>query len=359
MVLVAALGVAGASAHAAAQPAARVVRPAKSNEVALWCPGGLGIKYEPVSTPFVVPAPPTGWSWTLLVLKAGSGPNENATFPNPVVGQGYRHPGGRDNSHAILCTTSTTVVTTTTTTPATTTPLATTTTELATTTTEVATTTTEPATTTTVAATTTIEPATTTTGAELTVPSTPRSCATSLDPFWGGPLVSWGVPASDGGSPVTGYRILIHKDGHLEGDVVVPAGVQSYSVDGTLGSWYAEVTAVNQYGPGEACQTNVFLIGQPTASAPTACELHIEAAAGSTGDVSVTWDAPVSDGGFPVTGYRVVVFKDDNTDQAVIVPAGVQSWSVDGSAGLWFAAVWAVNQTGPGESCVTNDVTIP
>jgi len=92
-----------------------------TNSVEYWC-GENGVKYEPVETPFVVPEPPEGTTWTLLVLKAGSGDGENETFPNPVVGQGYSHSSGKDNSHAILCwaengtTTTTTVAETTTTT---------------------------------------------------------------------------------------------------------------------------------------------------------------------------------------------------------------------------------------------------
>ena len=94
------------------------------NQVEYWCPNG-GIKFEPVSTPFVVPSAPEGRTWTLLVLKAGSGEGENETFVNPVVGQPYFRSDGKDISHAILC--QSTLTTTTTTTVATTLPTTTTT----------------------------------------------------------------------------------------------------------------------------------------------------------------------------------------------------------------------------------------
>jgi len=93
-----------------------------TNKVEYWCPNG-GIKYEPVSTPFIVPAPPDGKVWTLLVLKAGSEQGgsveeENQQFPNPVVGQAYSRTDGKGISHAILCydntPTTTTMKTTTT-----------------------------------------------------------------------------------------------------------------------------------------------------------------------------------------------------------------------------------------------------
>jgi hypothetical protein len=92
-----------------------------TNQVSYWC--SLGVKYEPVSDPFVVPAPPGGYVWTLLVIKGGSGEGQNVTFPNPVVGQGYSHPTA-GNSHVILCkalipdvTTTTSTTTTSTTLP--------------------------------------------------------------------------------------------------------------------------------------------------------------------------------------------------------------------------------------------------
>jgi hypothetical protein len=131
------------------------------NDVSDWCE--TGIKIEPVATPFVVPE----GNWSLLVLKAGSGPDQNALFPNPIVGNSYSHPD-HDNSHAILCegseTTTTTVPETTTTTEVTTTTQP----EETTTTSEVTTTTQQETTTTTDPSTTTTDPGTTTTQIETT-----------------------------------------------------------------------------------------------------------------------------------------------------------------------------------------------
>ena len=80
-----------------------------ANQVGFWCEEG--IKVEPVDTPYVVPEPPEGYVWTLLVIKAGT---DNETFPNPVVGDGYSATNGHDNSHVILCKESDETTTTTT-----------------------------------------------------------------------------------------------------------------------------------------------------------------------------------------------------------------------------------------------------
>ncbi len=111
------------------------------NTVAYWCgdANDAGIKYEPVDTPFIVPAPPDGYVWTLLIVKAGStdignGPGNDAPIANPVVGDEYSHSSGKDISHIILCMdpepkeTTTTVTETTTTVAETTTTVAETTT---------------------------------------------------------------------------------------------------------------------------------------------------------------------------------------------------------------------------------------
>jgi hypothetical protein len=71
-----------------------------SNHVDFWCE--VGVKFEPVDNPFIVPEPPDGYVWTLLVLKSGATAGQNETFVNPVVGDGYQHTLG-ENSHAILC----------------------------------------------------------------------------------------------------------------------------------------------------------------------------------------------------------------------------------------------------------------
>lgn len=162
-VLMAGMGVSGAQIAGANPPAPT------PNDVDFWCQ--QGVKLEPVSTPFVVPPPPGGFTWTLLVLKAGSdesvpqAPGPNETFSNPVVGQAYVHHSGKDISHVILCKVPSTTTTTAPTTTAPSTTIATTTTAATT----LATTTTAPTTT---IATTTTGVTTTTQATTTTVPVT-------------------------------------------------------------------------------------------------------------------------------------------------------------------------------------------
>ena len=165
------------------------------NEVSDWCNGSDGIKYEPVATPFIVPAPPAGTVWTKIVVKAGSGAGQNETWDYPDVGGWYSH-SEHDNSHVILCYEELTVTTTVPTTiPDTTTTIPDTTTttdpETTTTTGPETTTTTDPETTTTTdpGTTTTTDPVTTTTAQETTtIPEVstdiPELPVTGIDSGW-------------------------------------------------------------------------------------------------------------------------------------------------------------------------------
>ncbi len=76
-----------------------------TNSVAYWCGSSEnGIKYEPVSDPFIVPAPPAGFDYTIAVVKAGSGPDENFVVQNPVAGDALSYPDDSpENRHVILC----------------------------------------------------------------------------------------------------------------------------------------------------------------------------------------------------------------------------------------------------------------
>ena len=178
----------------------------EENKVEYWCEDGNGIKYEPVDTPFIVPAPPAGTTWTLIVLKAGT---TNETESYPVSGQEFSH-SLHDNSHVILCweetpsdtTTTTQETTTSTTSTPTTTVIDTTTTDPSTTTSSTTPTTTLPGSTTTLldSSTTSVMspstvPPTTTTSKPVTtsLPSTPTTSPPKTLPVTGANVMVYGL----------------------------------------------------------------------------------------------------------------------------------------------------------------------
>ncbi len=97
------------------------------NQVSDWCINDQGVKFDPATTPFVMPHPqdhgaPAGVeTWSLYVEKSGQ---VNAALGGPITPGDVFHLTDQDISHVILCweippptTTTTTVETTTTTAP--------------------------------------------------------------------------------------------------------------------------------------------------------------------------------------------------------------------------------------------------
>lgn len=176
-------------------------------------------------------------------------------------------------------------------------------------------------------------------------------------PRAGGAVVSWTPPSSDGGSPITGYVITASPGGKT----VRTVAVTSYLVGGlTNGTSYTfTVAAVNTSGKGPASSPSAAVTPQP-ATVPGRVR-SVTASAGFE-QVSVSWVAPKSDGGAPVTGYRLTTSP---ATQAVTVSGGARSATVTGlSDGTTYQVrAAAVNSAGRGKagasSSVTPQVTVP
>ncbi len=168
--------------------------------------------------------------------------------------------------------------------------------------------------------------------------------------------VTWKAPASDGGSTITGYSITPYKAGVAQAAVVVGI-VLSDDVTGlTNGTTYtftvAAINAINT-GPASAASNPVT----PAATAPGAPTIGTATAGNTT--ATVTWTAPASDGGSPITGYSITPYKAGVAQAAVVVGdvlKDVVTGLTDGiSYTFTVAAINAVN-TGP-PSAMSNAVT--
>ena len=120
--------------------------------------------------------------------------------------------------------------------------------------------------------------------------------------------LSWNQPASNGGAAIIGYDVYMGTSSHGEGASPVSGGLitgTSYTVSGLANgtTYYFTADAVNRANlhstvSGEASATPAAPVTAP--GAPRG----LTAAAGDA-QVSLSWQAPGSNGGAAITGYRV------------------------------------------------------
>jgi hypothetical protein len=114
--------------------------------------------------------------------------------------------------------------------------------------------------------------------------------------------LSWSSPASDGGSGIFGYNV--YRGTASGGETLLQPGVAGTSFhDSGLTNgrtYYYEVTAVN--GVGESAPSNET--SATPATVPTAPRSLLAQKAATKG-VRLNWSAPTSNGGSPLTAYRI------------------------------------------------------
>ncbi len=131
--------------------------------------------------------------------------------------------------------------------------------------------------------------------------------------------LTWVAPASDGGSPITGYRIEISSDG---GSSWTDQVADTTSADTTYShtglspgdTRHYRVSAINTNGAGRPSNVDGATTEATEPGAPTG----LSATASGTTQINLTWTVPASDGGSPITGYRIEISSDGGsswTDQ--------------------------------------------
>lgn len=165
-------------------------------------------------------------------------------------------------------------------------------------------------------------------------------------------LVSWEDPEWTGGLPTLGYRaraFSAETGGQVVGSCEVPATEHSCEIaDLTDGETYYVATAAhNAVGESYAGGRAEVIAGEPGPEAPSEPR-DVRADAGP-GRVTVSWSAPVSDGGAPVDYYTVRGYRSATSTLPVawceaVSPA--RTCALNGVAGRLFTSVTATNEAG-------------
>ena len=129
----------------------------------------------------------------------------------------------------------------------------------------------------------------------------------SAVPEGGTITLSWEPPIRTGGAMITGYRIETSTDGETWTELVDSVTGTTYTHTGLTGvtTYYYRVAARSSFGLrfwSATATTTTGLLAPGAPRSPTA------AAAGTA--INLSWDAPASDGGATISGYRIETSND-------------------------------------------------
>ena len=169
--------------------------------------------------------------------------------------------------------------------------------------------------------------------------------------------LGWSPPASDGGSPVTGYVVTPYVSGVAQPSLVYPSTATVETVTGLAdGTTYDFTVAA----------TNAVGLGAPSPASPDVTPATVPGAPsglsvlGGDGQVTLGWSPPASDGGSPVTGYVVTPFVAGVAQPSLAYPSTATVETVTGLADgtTYDFTVAATNAVGLGApSTASPDVT--
>ena len=142
------------------------------------------------------------------------------------------------------------------------------------------------------------------------VPGAPKELSASGDSLTDIEL-AWLPPDSDGGAEITAYQIQISNDGTNWRDLTtISAEDGTTHTDLVLemgGTRHYRVAAVNVAGAGPWSNVAVGSTSSPQVPGPP---LNPEAQPQGISEIELSWEAPATDGGNPITGFEVEVSTD-------------------------------------------------
>ena len=173
--------------------------------------------------------------------------------------------------------------------------------------------------------------------------------------------LSWTAPSSNGGSPITGYRITPYIGANAQTPVLTGSAGTTFTVTGlTNGTAYTfRVAAINVVGTGPDSAPSPPITPVATVTVP-GIPTGLSGIAGDR-SVALNWTAPASDGGSPITSYRITPFIGANAQTPINTGTNATSYTVgsltNGTAYTFTVA--ATNAIGTGSPSVATPPLTP
>ncbi|MGC9968588.1 MAG: fibronectin type III domain-containing protein [Minisyncoccia bacterium] len=164
----------------------------------------------------------------------------------------------------------------------------------------------------------------------------------------GSASVAFTAPASDGGSPITGYTAS-STPGNITGTCASSPCTVSGLTNGT--SYTFKVYATNAIGNGPLSAASNAVTPSTVPGAPT-----IGTASAGNGNASVAFTAPASNGGSPITGYTASSTPGNITGTCASSPCTV-SGLTNGTS--YTFKVYATNANGNGAASAASNAVTP
>ncbi len=193
---------------------------------------------------------------------------------------------------------------------------------------------------------------------DLTVPGAPTSLTATAPLGVGGSTqiqLTWRAPSTDGGSPITGYRIWRSPNGVTDWVILVPGPTGTATTYLHTGlapntTRFYRVAALNAQGQGNYSSP----VRGTTRAAPPGQPQDLHARATGPTSITLNWEAPDSDGGERITGYTIRRGPLNGTLIPIQPNTNSTATTFTDTTGLQPATTYryqvrAINRVGPGQ----------